>query len=251
MMKLRNSLLFSGALALATFANAEFKPENITPGEVALLPPYCIDTETMSDNDPRYAPRAKVWKQQLGETFLALHHYCWGLVRLSRGKRAGVSPQESQWHFSTAVREYQYVLDFAKPGFLLTPEIELRIGEAHLELKDYKSAVEAFSRSLNAKVDYWPAYERWAGVLSRLGKKREALQKLEEGIRIMPSEPALVLAYEKLGGNHKAYVKSLPPRVWVANQAQDQLVPPPESAANTPATPAASAAPGLAASAPQ
>jgi tetratricopeptide (TPR) repeat protein len=250
-MKLRNSLLFSGALAFATLASAEFKPENITAGEVALLPVYCVDTETMSDNDPRYAPRAKVWKQQLGETFLALHHYCWGLVRFSRGKAAGVTPQERQWHFATAVREYQYVLDFAKPGFLLTPEIELRIGEAHIELKDYKSAVEAFGRSVDAKVDYWPAYERWAGVFSRLGMKREALKKLEEGIRIMPTEPALIAPYEKLGGNHKAYVRSLPPQVLVSNQPKDQPLPPVESAAPVPTPAAAPAAPSPTASAPQ
>jgi hypothetical protein len=81
--------------------------------------------------------------------------------------------------------------------------------------------------------------------------KREALKKLEEGIRIMPTEPALIAPYEKLGGNHKAYVRSLPPQVLVSNQPKDQPLPPVESAAPVPTPAAAPAAPSPTASAPQ
>jgi tetratricopeptide (TPR) repeat protein len=241
-MKLSHGLLLTAALVLAGAARADFKPEGITPGEIALLPPYCIDTESMSDNDPRYSPRAKQWKLQMGETFMAMHHYCWGLIYMSRAKQPKVPVSERKWHYDRAINDYEYVLQFAKPDFVLLPEIYLRMGETYIELKDYARAVESFGKSVDAKRDYWPAYVRWSSVLSKLNKKREALAKLEEGLRITPSEPGLIQAYEALGGNHRAFVKNLPPMVVAApTPAPDQqpLPPPPLPAPS--AGPAASA----------
>jgi tetratricopeptide (TPR) repeat protein len=243
-MKLWNGLFFSGALLLSCHAVADNKPANVTAGEIALLPAYCIDTESMGGADVRYSPQSKLWKAQLGETFMALHHYCWGLIRVSRASQAGVSAMERKAHYNGAIGDYQYVLEAAGNNvFLLTPEIELRIGEAYLELQNYPAAVEAFARSIRAKPDYWPAYHRWAGMLTRLGKKRDAMNKLEEGLRVLPTEPALVSAYEKIGGNHKAFVKSLPPVALapaiLPPQAASAKTPPPDAPA---AAPAASAA---------
>jgi tetratricopeptide (TPR) repeat protein len=229
-MKLSHGLLLCAALLGAGAARADFKPEGITAGEIALLPPYCIDTESMSDNDPRYSPRAKQWKLQMGETFMAMHHYCWGLIYMSRARQPKVAVSERKWHYDRAINDYEYVLQFAKSDFVLLPEIYLRMGETYIELKDYARAVESFGKALDAKRDYWPAYVRWSSVLSKLNKKRDAMSKLEEGLRIMPNEPGLIAPYEALGGNHKAFVKGLPP-VTVARSGPDQLVPPPPAAA--------------------
>jgi tetratricopeptide (TPR) repeat protein len=246
-MKLSHGLLLCAALLGAGVARADFKPEGITPGEIALLPSYCIDTESFSENDPRYAPRAKLWKQQMGETFLAMHHYCWGLIYMSRARQAKVPASERKWHYDRALNDYEYVLQFAKSDFVLLPEIYLRMGETYVEMKEYGQAVESFNKSLTSKRDYWPAYERWSSLLSKLNKKREAMAKLEEGLRISPNERGLILPYEALGGNHKAFVKSLPP-VTVARSGPDQLVPPPPpqapaSATALPPAPATAAAP--------
>jgi hypothetical protein len=175
------------------------KPPDITAGEMALLPPYCPDTQTMSDVDPRGTEKAARWVAVLGKAFWALHHYCWGLIHVNRASQAGISPQIRRFHYETAINDYRYVVENAQPGFVLLPEVYLRIGEASVELQDYASAMEAFQRSREAKPDYWPPYVRGAAVLTRLGKNADAAALLEQGLARMPSEPALIAAYKRTG----------------------------------------------------
>jgi tetratricopeptide (TPR) repeat protein len=182
----------------ATGAGAQ-KPPDITAGEMALLPPYCPDTQTMSAVDPRGSEKGAHWVSVLGNAFWGLHHYCWGLIRVNRASRAGVAPQMRRYLYESAINDYQYVLENSPPNFVLLPEIYLRIGEASVELQAYATAMEAFQRSREIKPDYWPPYVRAAAVLTRLGKNAEAAALLQEGLTRMPSEPALLDAYKHTG----------------------------------------------------
>ena len=96
-----------------------------------------------------------------------------------------------------------------QPGFILAPEVLLRIGEAHVELQDYGNALDAFQRSRELKPDYWPPYTSWASVLLRIGKTAEARALLEQGLRLMPTEKALIAMYERMGGDYARFSKTM------------------------------------------
>jgi hypothetical protein len=187
------------ALALVATSAAAQKPADVTDGEMALLPPYCPDTQTMSAVDPRGTEKAARWVAVLGNAFWGLHHYCWGLIRVNRASHAGVNPQMRRYLYESAINDYRYVLENSQPNFVLLPEIYLRIGEASTELQAYASALDAFQRSREAKPDYWPAYVRAAAVLTRLGKNADAAALLQEGLTRVPNEPALIEAYKRTG----------------------------------------------------
>lgn len=225
------------ALCAAPLLVQAATPEDITPGEIARLPAYCPLTQVFTRDDPRAAnvdsPARRLY-MQLGPSYLALHHYCWGLVHINRAKEAGVSAYARRAMYNFALNEYKFVLKNSTPDFVLLPEIYLRVGEAYVELEAYGSALEAFTRSRELKPDYWPPYVRWAEVLRRLGKKAEALAHLEEGLRLMPTERALIDAYTRTGGNAVQLTKTL------------QSAPAPRPAAGAASAPAVAASAGAA-----
>jgi tetratricopeptide (TPR) repeat protein len=112
-----------------------------------------------------------------------------------------VTSQERAHMIHSAINDYYYVVNNSTPGFILLPEIFLRIGEAHVLLDAPVAALEAFAKARELKADYWPAYARAAEVLERVGKKTAARSLLGDGLRLMPDEPALQSAYKRLGGN--------------------------------------------------
>jgi len=223
-------------LALPSTGAWAQKPPNISPGEMALLPEYCAQTQTMAEVDPRGSAQGAYWSGLLGQGFWGLHHYCWGLIRINRAMQPGVPSHIRRGAHESAINDYRYVLANAQPGFVLAPEILLRIGEAYLYLQNYGLAMDAFERARRIKPGYWPPYVRWAAVLYGSGKKREALAHLEEGMRLAPDEAALIEPYKRYGGDHAKFLKSLPPAA-AASAASS-----PASAASAPA-PAASTSP--------
>jgi tetratricopeptide (TPR) repeat protein len=199
-------------LGLASLVQADNKPTDVTVGEMALLPEYCPDTMGFNYGDASYntSPRAPYWVGVMGPSFWAVHHHCWALIRVQRALAPGVKPEIREGLLRGAIADYQYVVAKSKPGFVLLPEVYLRIGEAFLLLGAPAAAQEAFAKSREEKPAYWPPYVRWADALAKLGVKDQARAHLEEGLRIMPDEPALIEAYRKLGGNPKAFVRALP-----------------------------------------
>jgi hypothetical protein len=62
-------------------------PENITDGEVSVLPGYCRDT--WGFGRVPWTPDPK-WMEIMGQGFMAMHHYCWALIKLGRVAKPGV-----------------------------------------------------------------------------------------------------------------------------------------------------------------
>jgi tetratricopeptide (TPR) repeat protein len=235
-------------LALAAPRAWAQKPPNISPGEIALLPEYCGETQTMTEVDPRGSARGAYWSGMLGQGFWGLHHYCWGLIRVNRSTQPGLPSYIRRGMHEAAINDYRYVLANAQPGFLLAPEILVRIGESYLFLQNYGMAMEAFARARQLKPGYWPPYVRWAAVLYATGKKREALAHLEEAMRLEPEETALIEPYKRYGGDHAKFLKSLPPRApEAAASAANAAASASDSSASAPTAPT----PPQAASAPE
>lgn len=195
------------------------EPPNIRVGEISLLPSYCKHTQTFTTDDPRSRyidSPAKSLYLTLGPSYLALHHYCWGLIYKRRAEQPGLPQNTRRAYYENSINEYGFLLANSASDFALRPEAYLRIGEAYIALQAYSDAIEPLMRSIAAKADYWPPYERWAAVLNRLGKREEALEKIEAGLRLMPEERSLIEPYKRYGGDYAKFLKTLPPRASAA-----------------------------------
>lgn len=180
-----------------------FKPANIGPGEIAMLPVYCIDTEGFTygpENSPTQSPRAREWVTKMGRSFWAMHHYCWGLINLNRLRFGRASTNNKQNFAKQIVDEYRYVIDNSSADFVLLPEIWARIGEASLLAGDIGGAMDAYAKSRSIKPDYAPAYTQWAEFQIKNNRRDTALAIVDEGLQNIPGSKPLLELRRKLGG---------------------------------------------------
>ncbi len=189
------SLLSGGLPALAL--------RDIAAGELALTPAFCQDVQSIngwSKDKGGRSPRAEHWLSLMGETFWAMHHYCWGLIQMNRARAAGVEPQIRAGLRRQAIDDYEFVLKYAPPGYVMLPEIYWRIGESYDALDQRPVALLWYEKSRASKPDYWPAYFSAAESLLILGRKDEARRMVEEGLRQVPGNSPLMRMGERLGG---------------------------------------------------
>jgi hypothetical protein len=218
---------WSAGLALAacsTVALAAY-PKGVTPGELALTPPFCQDVQTMNgwEQHVRESPRTAEWLSKMGKAFWGMHHYCWAQINTNRANAAGVPRQQRAHLLQTAIDDYVYVLNISSRDFVLRPEILYLIGQVHVMLEQYPQAVEAFNASKALKADYWPPYLAQAQVLEKLNKRAEARAEIESGLRAMPGEPTLLVHFRRLGGR----VSDLPANTTVTSTSTPRSTPAP------------------------
>ena len=202
------------SIGLLTPALAQ-KPPNVTPGEMALLPNYCPDTQGFDYGDAYWntSPRAAYWVSLMGgKSFWALHHHCWALVKIRRAEAIGVPPEIRKGTLQNALSDFDYVLQHSTPDFVLRPEVLLRRAEVLLRLGDVGAVMLSYEAAVQFKPDYWPAYVGWAEYLLKQNRRKDALAFLERGLVQSPNEPKLSAAYRKAGGDPEAFVRKLPPR---------------------------------------
>lgn len=194
--------LIAAASALVMIAfEAQANIPRLTPGELALLPPFCQDVQTVNgwEQHVRESPRAPMWVSKMGRSFWDMHHYCWALTAAHRSRAAGLPPQQRAYLIGTAVEDLGYVVRNAAPNMVLLPEIFYWMGEFQGQLKQYGEAFESYRKSRELKPDYWPAYAGHADLLTSVGQRGEARAVLEQGLAIMPTELALRSRLERLG----------------------------------------------------
>lgn len=198
------AILLSGcALAWAQSAG-DPKWRGYTQGEWALMPEWCIDSQDGPYGSPEggnwmnKSPRAPTWVAIMGQDFWHMHHYCRGLRAKLRLQRPGLSTLDRNWLIRNAISEFEYIFNNCKPTMPLMPEVYLKLGEVHLINKDLGSAQAAFEQSRRLKPDYWPAYDRWIGVLIDLKQWERARQLTQEGLSHMPGEPNLSARLQRI-----------------------------------------------------
>lgn len=202
-LSMRNPLAaFGFALLLNIPSSALAQVENVTRGEMALLPEVCMDVQAMAltgwVQHWRESPRSPYWVSRLGKAFWGMHHYCWALLHLQRAKQVGLSPQVRAHMIRTAIADYYYVIQNADNKFVLLPELYYRIGMAHVQLQDPVKAMDAFEKAKAAKIDYWPAYVGLADVQAGIGRRAEAITILDEGLKLLPEDPNLLAARKRI-----------------------------------------------------
>lgn len=189
-------LALTGMIGCPAFAE---QPENITVGEIALLPEYCGFASGFGPGTPEHpSPGQAAWIDKLGPAFWSMHHYCWALINASRSARAGLPLATRDQLLVRAIGDINHVLRNSPPSFVLAPEIYLRRGEYLERLQQLSAALESFSLARKAKPDYWPAYLRAASLHERLGSRALALAVLDEGLSVTPGQQDLTTARNAL-----------------------------------------------------
>lgn len=192
---LRMSYMAAWSVILAPLPAQALSPGVITTADLSLAPPVCMDVQAIDATGwvqgYRESPRSGYWKSLLGDTFWAMHHYCWAIVRLNRMGGKALTPTQRAFEYDSAVSDFQYVLNNAKPNFVLLPEIYWRMGDAHFKKGDIGAALTYFTYSREAKGDYWPAFAGLADVMRKAGKREDAIALLREGLEKAPGTAAL------------------------------------------------------------
>lgn len=148
------------------------------------LPPLCRAKLAQADN----REIQEQWSRKYGSSWADMHHYCFGLKGLNLAYR-DYQDKEKRRYFSTqAVKDFDYVLDRAKPDFALRSEILIQRGRALTLSGSYEDAKLSYEEALkqNPKsVDAWVAL---SDLYTQLGKYSEAVKVLEQAIQSTGSE---------------------------------------------------------------
>lgn len=161
--------------------------------EVAMLPRYCIYTQSFRDKVPGGNDKAIVdgWYAQLGLAFHAMHHYCWGIMKTNRAVLLTSDRVTRQFYLSASIQEFDYVIEHAPADFVLLPEILAKKGENLIRLGRGSAAITELLRATELKPDYWPPYAHISDYYKELGDKAKAREILETGLRLAPDATAL------------------------------------------------------------
>lgn len=214
-------LLLSGLTAAALVAAGPAAaqsipgyPEHVTeydPREVVMLPEYCKYTQLFRDRVPGGNDREMIqrWHATMGEVFIHMHHYCWGLMHLHRAKVLARDAQARGFNYDSAVREFDYIMERTPKDFPLLPEMLTKKGEALLGRGKSALALAEFERAIELKPDYWPPYAHISDHYRSVGDPAKARETLEIGLARSPGAKALQRRLQELrdeptrGGNRR------------------------------------------------
>lgn len=161
--------------------------------EVDLLPRYCIHTQEFrgrvpGGNNPDEIQR---WRSIMGETFEAMHHYCWGLMKTNRAMLLSRGRQTRQFYLADSIGEFDYVLAHAPKDFILLPEILTKKGQNLIRLGRGPLGILALEHAAALKPDYWPAYGHMSDYYKEAGDLKQARELIETGLSFSPEANAL------------------------------------------------------------
>jgi len=154
-----------------------------------LLPPYCADLYSHRDIPETAVSR---WLPVLGSN-PGLHHYCKGLLHLMRLATYTGNPARTNKRFEwgVVVNEFDYVLQRAKPDFILLPEILTKRAEMMANLGNRAQAIRNYQEAIDKKRDYWPPYAGLATLLKQQGQDDKAREVVEAGLAQSPDSKTL------------------------------------------------------------
>ena len=172
--------------------------------EVPMLPEYC-----MQDAKGVFWTQAERerWFRLLGDMVRHIHHYCRGLAATNRALYFSKNANERYGHLTQSIPEIQYVIGNAKDDYPLMPEFLYRKGDNLLRLNRHQEGVDALTRAMELKPDYWPPYAAMSDHYKRLGDNKKAREWLDKALAIAPDAKALKARLDDLNGK-KDTVKS-------------------------------------------
>ena len=196
-----SALALVAFLAAGTTAYGAFDipgyPNDVTgydPREIAMLPRYCIFTPTFvqagvpGSNDVQALNH---WKSVMGETYKAMHHYCWAMMKTNRANVLAPDRPTRQAWLEVSIADFDYVIANAPRDFALLPEILTKKGENLIALGKSVQGLGELLRAIDLKSDYWPPYAQISDYYKANGDRQKAREFLEKGLSLVPDATAL------------------------------------------------------------
>ena len=159
--------------------------------EFRYLPSFCA---CLKRDDIRYKQKCKKAIKKFeaygdrGASHIHMHHYCGGLLMLSRLKR-GVGERSAL--LKTAEGEFGYVIRHSSQNFILMPEILMNMGKTQKLMGNDVEAIRNFFEAIKLKRNYTPAYLHLANVYMEKNDYANALKTVKMGLKYSPDEPRL------------------------------------------------------------
>ncbi len=193
--------LLAGAIAAMLLAPLQLGAQ-YDPQTIALLPRYCIYTQVYRDRVPEGNNKAEIdrWYSVMGGAFHHMHHYCWGLDRTNAATFSGQTPQSRRSLLTSAIAEFDYVIEQVGPNFVLLPEIFTKKGENLIRVGRGPLAVPILMRAIELKPDYWPASAALSDYYTEIGNSKMAREVLEKALSYSPNARALQERWARLNG---------------------------------------------------
>jgi tetratricopeptide (TPR) repeat protein len=163
--------------------------------EMLQLPPYC----QIRFNKPQASPEWKAWRDQIGENYLDIHHYCAALNFVNRywGAR---TKQERGFYLKNALNNFTYLVKAEKPDFALRTELYSNRGEVFKLMGRPGEAVKDFNHALSINPRVVKPYLQISDLHVAGKSPARALETVTEGLRYLPDSTALQRRYLELGG---------------------------------------------------
>lgn len=151
--------------------------------DLANLPPWCARMVGKTNADPHDAWGVKTFGQQL---WPHMHHYCWGLADLNKGR------------LLDAVHNFKYLANHLPANNRFGPELYVNIGDTYRKMNDYGKAALAYTRAELYDPRYVSAYLAHSSLLRQLNDDKAAADILRQGLRYVPDSPRLVGALKAI-----------------------------------------------------
>lgn len=161
--------------------------------EIRYLPEYCKVKFEYGYNQKN--PNVKKWMGILGPNYGDIHHYCKGMVLISRADK---NPNAYSWLLQRAIGNFDYIIAAAKPGFILLPEILVKRGEVNERLNQKAEAIADYYNAIKANKSYSHPYARLSRLFMKSNDKVKAREILEEGLKHAPTSKLLKRKLDKL-----------------------------------------------------
>lgn len=183
-------------------------PPNITANETALLPTYCIDTQTWPGGKPGGIERGKAI---YGDVFWHFHHYCYSMVWLMRAERSTLPAMERRGNLAGALDDLEYVLKYMPPDHFLLPEMLTRKGKILRMQNKIPEAIEVLREAITLSKTYWRAFSELALCYQFANELQQAIFVLREGLTHNPQAKVLTLYLQDLESQATAKTHSKSP----------------------------------------
>lgn len=202
------------ALALLAPMHAQADAISYDAHEVGKLPEYCKYTQTFRGRVPgsMNAEEIERWERMMGDTFIHMHHYCYGLMAVNFSVSHSNTPMDRRRYLNLSINEFDYILRHAPPDFGLLPEILTRKGESLVQLDRPAEGVIEFQRAIQTQAGYTPAYSAMIDYYKGIGQIAKAREWLEKGLSVEPNANALKRRKAELDRLSRSGTASAPAR---------------------------------------
>jgi tetratricopeptide (TPR) repeat protein len=162
-------------------------PQLAEDNELPFLPPYCRCWAAV--NMDRYRHERSQWRRIFRGHWSGIHHYCYGLIMLSRLER-GVGQRSAL--LAWAESQFDYVLTHATPETnILYPEVHLKMGITKKLMGKNAEAMKHFYEAIRLKKDYVAAYAYIIDFFKEHQNYKAAIEIAQRGLRYSPNSELL------------------------------------------------------------